>query len=105
MRDSNAALMPLSPLKGIVLFNSSSNRAVHSIPANVGKKAATRTIDEAELEYINSRFFWPNKKTSKEIPQKLRTEYKSEEEFLGLNFIQNVESRALLKPLITYFAE
>lgn len=105
MRESTDALMPLSPLKGIIKFSACTNRAVHSIPANVGQKSTSRRIEEAEIEYIKARFFWPSKERSEAIPAKLRAEYNSEEEFLALDFIQNVASRALLKPLVTYLEE
>lgn len=101
---SSVAMLPLSPLEGIAVFNRSDNTAAHAIPASVGIRKATRTITPAERQHIDARFFWPEK-SSRMLPARLQAEYKDEQSFLALDFIQNRDSRVLLKPLVTYISE
>jgi len=105
MREShNGAMVKLSPLEGILVFNQSSNAAAHCLPTSVGKVREERSITAAELEHINRRFFWPSKATQ-QLPLDLRSQYKTEQDFTQLEFIRNLDSRMHLKPLATYMSE
>lgn len=105
MREShNGAMIKLSPMEGILIFNQSTNSAAHCIPSSVGTVSAERSIAPEELEHITERFFWPGRSTRSLSPS-LRAQYKTEQDFVKLDFIRNLNSRMHLKPLATYMSE